>query len=51
MENQNIIEQIVDGLNYYLDTLAIPPHMEKYSDEMCSWTKAKEGFEYGPGGV
>ena len=31
----------------YLETLAIPSHMEKYDDGMCAWIKPKEG-NWGP---
>ena len=51
MENQKIIESIVQGGELYLETLAIPSHMEKYSDELCSWIKPKEGVKDGPVGV
>ena len=51
MENQKIIESIVHGGELYLETLAIPSHIEKYSDEMCSWIKPKEGVNNGPVGV
>jgi GNAT superfamily N-acetyltransferase len=51
MENPKIIEQIIQGINYYLETLAKPSHMEKYTDKMCSWIKPKAEFEHGPCGV
>jgi len=43
MENQEIIEHIVYGMEYYIETLAIPPHMENYDDGMCAWIKPKNG--------
>lgn len=43
MENQKIIEHIVHGMEYYMEILAMPSHMEKYNDGMCSWIKPKEG--------
>lgn len=30
-------------MEYYLEVLAIPPHMERYDDGMCAWIKPKEG--------
>lgn len=47
MENQKIIECIVRGMEYYTETLAIPPHMESYNDGICAWIKPKDG-ETGP---
>jgi GNAT superfamily N-acetyltransferase len=43
MENREIVEHIVHGMEYYMETLALPSHMEKYSDGMCSWIKPKDG--------
>ena len=43
MENQRIIEHIVYGMEYYVETLAIPAHMEKYDDGMCAWIKPQNG--------
>ena len=43
MENQKIIESIVYGMYYYLETLALPSHMENYDDGICAWIKPKDG--------
>jgi len=43
MENREIVEHIVHGMEYYVETLALPSHMEKYSDGMCAWIKPREG--------
>ena len=51
MENEKIIEHIVHGLEYYMKTLALPSHMEKHVDKVCSWIKPKEGINNGPEGV
>lgn len=43
MENLNIIQQIVQGLDAYSEFLAAPPHMDLYDDGMCAWMKPKKG--------
>lgn len=42
-DNRKIVEHIVQGMEYYMETLALPSHMEKFSDGMCAWVKPKEG--------
>ena len=50
MENPRIIERIVCGIEYYMETLALPSHMEIYDDGIVSWIKPKEGI-MGPAAV
>ena len=43
MDNKKIINCIVQGMIYYSEFLAAPPHMEHYDDGMCAWMKPKDG--------
>jgi ribosomal protein S18 acetylase RimI-like enzyme len=43
METKNIIDHIARGMEYYIETLAIPQHMEQYDDGICAWIKPKAG--------
>lgn len=43
MENHEIIKHIVHGMEYYMETLALPEHMEKHDDGMCAWINPKPG--------
>jgi len=45
MDDQKIIEYIVQGMIYYAEFLASPPHMEHYYDGMCAWLTPKEGAD------
>src|SRR5262245_54946633 len=51
MENQKIVEQIIDGMDHYMEVLAMPSHMETYDDGMCAWIKPKEEGTEGPAAV
>ena len=43
MENQAVIACIIRGMEHYLETLALPPHMEHYDDGVCAWIKPRAG--------
>ena len=43
MENHEIVKHIVHGMEYYMETLALPEHMEKHDDGMCAWINPKPG--------
>ncbi len=43
MEHREIIGHIIRGMEYYMEVLALPAHMEKYEDGMCSWIKPRAG--------
>ena len=45
MDNSQIIERIVQGMIYYSEFLATPPHMEHYNDGMCAWMNPKDGAD------
>jgi len=38
-------------MEHYMETLALPSHMEKHVDKACSWIRPKEGVDKGPQGV
>ena len=42
MENQKIVEQIIHGMDHYMEVLALPCPHEKYDDGMCAWIKPRE---------
>ncbi len=50
METRKIIEHIVRGMEHYMEVLALPSHMGKYGDGVCSWIKPK-GEADGPAAV
>lgn len=51
MKNQKIVEQIIHGMDSYMEVLASPSHMEKYDDGMCAWIKPIQEGEEGPAAV
>jgi GNAT superfamily N-acetyltransferase len=51
MENQRIVEQIIHGMDHYMEVLALPAHMEKYDDGICAWIKPRAKGTEGPAAV
>lgn len=43
MDRECIRAAIVRGMEYYLETLALPPHMEHYDDGQCAWIRPRQG--------